>query len=87
MIFLDFIADTFRVCPVAFFAMKSTPRSSRKRCGRRSSREDVVIDLPFAEAQPLGDEVSGTGSPTVSTQEVVDPAGVNGGCLELNSGL
>ena len=58
--------------------MKSTPRSSRKRRGRRSSREDVVIDPLFAEAQPLGDEVSGTGSPATPTQGVVDPAGVNG---------
>ena len=75
---MDFIADTFRVYPVVFFAMKSTPRSSRKRCGRRSSREDVAIDPPSVEAQPLGDEASGTGSPTTSTQGVVDPAGVNG---------
>ena len=37
-----------------------------------------MIDPPFAEAQPLGDEVSGTGSPATPTQGVVDPAGVNG---------
>ena len=58
--------------------MKSTPNSSRKRRRRGSSREDVVIGPPSPEAQPLGDEVSGTGSQTASTQEVVDPAGVNG---------
>ena len=60
--------------------MKSTPNSSRKRrrSRRGSSREDVVIGPPSPEAQPLGDEVSGTGSQTASTQEVVDPAGVNG---------
>ena len=58
--------------------MKSTPRSSRKRRGRRSSREDVAIDPPFVEAQPLGDEVSGTGSPATPRRGVVDPAGVNG---------
>ena len=37
-----------------------------------------MIGPPSPEAQPLGDEVSGTGSQTASTQEVVDPAGVNG---------
>ena len=58
--------------------MKSTPRSSRRRCGRDSCREDVAIGSPCPAIQPLGDKVSGTGSPTVSTQEVVDPAGVNG---------
>ena len=37
-----------------------------------------MIDPPFAEAQPLGDEVSGTGSPTTPIQEDVDLAEVNG---------
>ena len=37
-----------------------------------------MIGPPSPEAQPLGDEASGAGSQTASTQEVVDPAGVNG---------
>ena len=57
--------------------MKSTPRSSRGRRDRDSRREDVAIGSPCPAAQPLGDEASGTGSSTASTQEVVDPAGVN----------
>ena len=51
---------------MALSAMKSTPRSSRRRCGRGSCREDVVIGSPSLETQPLGDEVSGTGSPAAS---------------------
>ena len=37
-----------------------------------------MIGPPSPEAQPLGDEVSGTGSPATPKQGVVDPAGVNG---------
>ena len=68
----------FESLSAALSAMKSTPRSSRRRCGRDSCREDVAIGSPCPAIQPLGDKVSGTGSPTVSTQKVVDPAGVNG---------
>ena len=42
------------------------------------SREDVGIASPCPPTQPLGDEVSGTGSPTVSAQEVVDGGIVDG---------
>ena len=58
--------------------MESTPRSSRRRCTRRSSREDVVIGSPYLTSRSLGDEVSGTGSPATTLQVGVDPAGVNG---------
>ena len=42
------------------------------------ARTCVAIASPCPPTQPLGDEASGTGSPTASTQEVVDPAGLNG---------
>ena len=37
-----------------------------------------MIGSPSSETQPLGDEVSGTGSPAATLQVGVDPAGVNG---------
>ena len=75
---MDFVADTFRVYPVALSAMDSSPRSSRRRCSRGVGHEDVAIGLSSSENQPLGDETSGTGSPATTLQVGVDPAGVNG---------
>ena len=62
---------------MALSPMESTPRSSRRRCTRRSSREDVVIGSPYLTSRSLGDEVSGTGSPTTPIREDVDLAEVN----------